>query len=179
MTRILAFLDREDHSRDPALALIGPGLRKTYDWRVERAARATYAEVQSRHARYALTASLMPMLVRAGIPVLAGTDAGYLNSFNYLGQGLHDKLARYVEAGLTPAQALRSAVITGPKFLRREARYGALAPGKAADVLILTANPLADIAATRSIDTVILKGRVLDRSALDRLLAEARRKAAH
>lgn len=177
MTRILAFLDREDHSRDPALELIGPGLRKTYDWRVERAAKATPEEVERRHARYALTASLMPMLARAGVPILAGTDAGYLNSFNYPGQGLHDELARYVEAGLTPAEALRSAVITGPAFLGRSARHGALANGKAADVLILTANPLADIAATRRIDAVILKGRYLNPAALDALLAEARTKA--
>lgn len=178
MTRILAFLDREDHARDPGLALIGPGLRKTYEWRVERAAKASPQEIDRRHARYQRTASLMPLLVRAGMPILAGTDAGYLNSFNYPGQGLHDELARYVEAGLTPAQALRSAVVTGPAFLGKTGRYGALAPGKAADILILDADPLADIAATRAIRSVVLKGRLLDRDALNALLAEARRKAA-
>jgi imidazolonepropionase-like amidohydrolase len=179
MTRILAYLDHDDHSHDPALALIGPGLRKTYEWRVERAAKATPEDVARRHAQYALTSSLMPLVVKAGLPILAGTDAGYLNSFNYLGQGLHDELARYVEAGLTPAQALRSAVVTGPAFLGKSSRYGAVAPGKAADILILDANPLTDIAATRSIRSVVLKGRLYDRPALDAMLAEARKLAAH
>jgi imidazolonepropionase-like amidohydrolase len=178
MTRILAYLDRDDHTHDEALALIGPGLRKTYEWRIERAAKATPDEVARRHAKYELTASLMPLVAEAGLPILAGTDAGYLNSFNYPGQGLHDELARYLEAGLTPAQALRSAVITGPAFLGKSARYGAIEPGKAADILVLDANPLADIAATRAIRTVVLHGHTYDRAALDKLLADARAAAA-
>ncbi|HKP34266.1 MAG TPA: amidohydrolase family protein, partial [Sphingomicrobium sp.] len=177
MSRILAYLDREDHRADPALVYIGPGLRKTYDWRVERAAKATPAQVRARHDEYELSLKVLPMLRDAGIPILAGTDAGYLNSFNYPGQGLHDELARYVEAGLTPRQALASATITGPAFLGHSARYGAVANGKAADILILDANPLGDIAATRSIRGVVLKGRWLDRAALDALLAGAKAKA--
>ena len=150
MGRILAYLDREDHSRDAALAYIGPGLRKTYEWRVERAAKATPEQVAARHKEYELSAQALPMLVEAGIPILAGTDAGYLNSFNYPGQGIHDELARYVEAGLTPRQALVSATVTGPAFLGRTERYGAVTAGKAADLLILDAYPLEAISATRS-----------------------------
>ncbi|GAA4718639.1 amidohydrolase family protein [Sphingomonas lutea] len=177
MGRILAYLDREDHRGDPALAYIDPGLRKTYDWRVERAAKATPAEVAARHKEYELSARVLPMLVAAGIPILAGTDAGYLNSFNYPGQGIHDELQRYVEAGLTPQQALTSATITGPAFLGHSARYGAVKPGKAADILILDANPLRDIAATRQVRGVVLTGKFLDRAALDALLAAAKAKA--
>jgi len=178
MSRILAYLDREDHSKDPALALIGPGLRKTYDWRVERAAKATPEQIAARHKKYELSVKVLPMLVEGGIPILAGTDAGYLNSFNYPGQGLHDELQRYVEAGLTPQQALISATMTGPAFLGHSARYGAVAPGKAADLLILDANPLQSIAATRAIRSVVLRGTLLDRGALDALLAQAKAKAA-
>lgn len=177
MSRILAYLDREDHRNDPALAYIGPGLRKTYEWRVERAAKATPAQVEARHREYELSLKVLPMLVEAGIPILAGTDAGYLNSFNYPGQGLHDELERYVEAGLTPQQALASATITGPAFLGRSGRYGAVAKGKAADILILDANPLRDIGATRRVHGVVLKGKWLDRAALDKLLSAAKAKA--
>ena len=177
MGRILAYLDREDHSKDPALAYIGPGLRKTYDWRVERAAKATPEQVAARHKEYELSAKVLPMLVEAGIPILAGTDAGYLNSFNYPGQGIHDELQRYFEAGLTPQQALISATITGPAFLGHSDRYGAVSPGKAADLLILDANPLQSISATRSIRAVVLHGKLLDRAGLDRLLQEAKAKA--
>ncbi len=177
MGRILAFLDREDHSKDPGLAYIGPGLRKTYDWRIERAAKATPAQIAARHKEYELSKRVLPMLVAAGIPILAGTDAGYLNSFNYPGEGLHDELERYVEAGLTPRQALASATITGPRFLGYSARYGAVAPSKAADLLILDSNPLRSVKATRAIRAVVLHGRLLDRAALDKLLENAKAKA--
>jgi len=177
MGRILAYLDREDHSKDAGLSYIGPGLRKTYDWRVERAAKATPQQVAERHKEYELSVRVLPMLVKAGIPIMAGTDAGYLNSFNYPGWGLHDELDRYVEAGLTPQQALTTATITGPRFLGRAGRYGSVSAGKAADLLILDANPLRSIKATRAINAVVLHGRLLDRAALDAMLTEAKRKA--
>ena len=174
MGRILANLDREDHLKDPGLAYIGPGLRKTYDWRIERAAKATPEQVAARHKEYDLSARVLPMLVEAGIPILAGTDAGYLNSFNYPGEGLHEELERYVEAGLTPQQALASAILTGPRFLGHSDRYGSVTAGKAADLLVLDANPLKSVAATRGINAVVLHGRLLDRAALDKLLADAK-----
>ncbi len=117
------------------------------------------------------------MLVAAGIPILAGTDAGYLNSFNYPGEGLHEELERYVDAGLTAQQALTSATITGPRFLGHSDRYGAVTSGKAADLLILDANPLKSVTATRAIRSVVLHGRLLDRASLDKLLEEAKAKA--
>lgn len=178
MGRILAYLDREDHRNDAALAYLGPGLRKTYEWRVERAAKATPAQVAARHREYELSVKVLPMLRDAGIPILAGTDAGYLNSFNYPGQGLHDELQRYVEAGLTPREALASATLTGPAFLGHADRYGAVTRGKAADLLMLDANPLEDISATRSVRGVVLHGKWLDRAALDGLLETAKAEGA-
>lgn len=174
MTRILAYLDQEDHRTDPALAYIGPGLRKTYEWRVERAAKATPAQVASRHREYELSVKVLPMLRDAGIPILAGTDAGYLNSFNYPGQGIHDELALYVQSGLSPREALATATITGPAFLGHSDRYGAIAKGKAADILLLDRNPLKDIQATRDIRGVMAHGRWMDRGALDGLLSSAK-----
>jgi imidazolonepropionase-like amidohydrolase len=117
------------------------------------------------------------MLVKAGIPIMAGTDAGYLNSFNYPGWGLHDELELYEAAGLTPRQVLESAILTGPRFLGHADRYGSVSVGKAADLLILNANPLRSLKATRGIHAVVLHGRLLDRAALDAMLAEARRRA--
>ena len=95
-SRIIDYLDREDHSRDAFLEYIGPGLRATYGWRVERAARDDAAAIERRHRRYQQVASVLPMLQAAGVTILAGTDAGYLNSFNYPGIGLHDELGLYV-----------------------------------------------------------------------------------
>lgn len=177
-SRIIAWLDSEDHSQDPYLAYIGPRLRQTYAWRIERAAKDDAAAVAARHARFDRGAAMLPMLQKAGVPIMAGTDAGFLNSFNYPGIGLHDELSLFVKRGLTPAQALASATRTGPAWFGRLDRYGAVAPGKAADLVVLDANPLADIAATRAIRLVMQKGQVHDRAALDAMLAATRAKVA-
>ena len=177
-SRIIAWLDRDSHADDPYLAYIGPKLRATYAWRVERAAKADAAAIAARHAHFDRMAAILPMLQQAGVPIMAGTDAGFLNSFNYPGAGLHDELALFVEEGLTPAQALTAATRASPAWFGRLDRYGAVAPGKAADIVLLERNPLEDIDAIRAIDTVILRGKVHDRHALDELLAEARAKVA-
>lgn len=170
--RITAYLDQEDHSRDDYLKYIGPKLRQTYDWRVQRAAQDGPAAVAYRHANFEKAAALLPMLVQEGLPIIAGTDAGFLNSFDYPGIALHDELGLYVRYGLTPAQALRTAVINGPRFLSKQADYGALSAGKLADIVVLDANPLADIAATRKIHAVMTRGRLLERAQLDQMLNE-------
>ena len=64
----------------------------------------------------------------------------------------------------------------GPAWFGRLNRYGAVAPGKAADLVLLEKNPLTDINATRAINTVMLRGQLFDRTALDALLEETRAK---
>jgi cytosine/adenosine deaminase-related metal-dependent hydrolase len=58
-------------------------------------------------------------------------------------------------------------------FLGRADTAGTIAPGKVADLVLLDADPLADIRAVRRVDTVVTAGRVLDRATLDRMLADA------
>jgi imidazolonepropionase-like amidohydrolase len=108
------------------------------------------------------------------VRIIAGTDAGFLNSFNFPGIGLHEELELFVKAGLTPLQALQSATLAGPAFLGRSDRYGAVAAGRVADLTLLDRNPLEDIRATRAIRGVVLHGRHLDRTALDTLLTNVR-----
>jgi len=176
--RTLAYLDSEDHAHDAFLAYIGPGLRKTYQWRINRAAKATPEQVAARHREYEQTATVLPMLEKAGVTIMAGTDAGFLNSFDYPALGLHQELALYVKTGLTPAEALAAATRAGPAWFGKLDRYGSVETGKQADLVLLTRNPLEDISATQSVDTVILRGAVEDRAALDRLLADAKAKVA-
>jgi len=177
-SRILAFLDQDTHRGDTYLAYIGPGLRKTYQGRVERAAQADAAAVAQRHAHYGRVAAVLPLLQQAGVTILGGTDAGFLNSFNYPGVGLLDELSLYVKNGLTPAQALSSATRAGPAWFGRLDAYGAVSEGRAADLVLLDRNPLADIEALRSTRAVVLRGTLHDRAALDRMLAGTRDKVA-
>ncbi|KAF1016784.1 MAG: Adenine deaminase [Stenotrophomonas maltophilia] len=176
--RILDFLDQDDHAKDPYLAYIGPGLRATYQWRVDRAAKASPAQIEARQAQYHQVAAVLPLLQEAGVTIIAGTDAGFLNSYNFPGIALHQELQLFVKEGLSAPQALSAATRSGPAWFGQMDRYGGVAAGKAADLVPLTANPLQDIAATQKIDTVILRGVVYDRAALDAMLAATRAKVA-
>lgn len=111
----------------------------------------------------------------AGVKILAGTDAG--DSYVFPGFGIHDELAEFVRAGLTPAEALRSATIDAAVFAEMEKSYGSVEAGKAADLLLLDANPLEDVRHTRRIAGLFFAGKYLDRAALDELLAFAEQQA--
>lgn len=170
-SRIVAWLDQDDHTGDDYLKYIGPGLQATYAWRVERAAKDSPAEIERRHARFETVAdTTLPLLQQAGVTLLTGTDAGYLNSFNYPGIGLHEELALLVRHGVSPLVALQGATINGARFLGQDREHGSLEPGKAADLLLLDADPLRDIAATRRIHALVMRGEVFDRARLDAML---------
>ena len=104
---------------------------------------------------------------RAGVRILAGTDAPWLV---VPGFGLHDELVLLVKAGLTPADALRAATLDTAQFLGLQNSLGTVETGKFADLVLLDANPLQDIRNTQKISGVFLQGHYFDRQALDGLL---------
>jgi imidazolonepropionase-like amidohydrolase len=106
-------------------------------------------------------------LNRSGVTLLAGTD---LAGPRIPGFTLHDELVTLVEVGLTPLQALRAATINPSRVLNREGDFGSVTTGKRADLVLLDANPLADIHNTRRIAAVVLGGKLLRRGDLDALL---------
>jgi imidazolonepropionase-like amidohydrolase len=108
---------------------------------------------------------------REGVPFLAGTDSGGV-PYLYYGFSLHDELALLVEAGFTPIQALQAATLDPARFLGFP-DSGTIEVGKRADLVLLTADPLADIHNTRRIEAVILKGRFHDQRELAALLNAA------
>jgi imidazolonepropionase-like amidohydrolase len=117
-------------------------------------------------------ADLVGKINRAGVPMLAGSDCP--NPYVYPGFSLHDELGLLVHAGLTPAEALRTATINPARFLGVTDSLGVVSKGKVADLVLLDANPLDDIANTKQIRAVIQGGRLLDRAALDGLLGHAK-----
>jgi imidazolonepropionase-like amidohydrolase len=107
---------------------------------------------------------------QAGVDILAGTDT--LNPFCFPGFSLHDELVLLVRAGLTPMQALQTATLNPARFMGRENELGTIAKGKLADLVILDANPLENIANTQKINAVVMSGRLFSRSSLDGMLAD-------
>src|SRR5262249_53795534 len=120
---------------------------------------------------YRRSAGLVRAMHRAGVPFLAGTDT--TNPFIFPGFSLHDELALLVaEGGFTPLEALQAATRDPAQFLGREKDLGTAEPGKLADLVLLDADPLADIHNTTRIAAVVANGRLLPRDRLDRMLAE-------
>lgn len=118
------------------------------------------------------SAELVGRLHREGASILAGTDS--FDAFCLPGVALHQELEQLVAAGLSPLAALQAATREPARFLSRLQRAGTVERGKRADLLLLTADPLADIRNTRRIARVVAGGRVLERADLDALLAGVR-----
>lgn len=141
-------------------------------WRAARtpppqAAPQQKAALQS---RLALTGALHD----AGVSLLAGSDMAAL-PYTYPGASLHNELVLMVDAGLPPAEALATATTEPARYLGRAYEMGAVAPGMIADLVLLAKNPLVDIAHVRTVEAVVVGGRLLARPQLDGFLEQARR----
>ena len=101
----------------------------------------------------------------AGVKLGLGTDTGGVTGGQYFGLASLIELELLVRAGLTPAQAIVAATRNSADILGLD-RLGTVAVGKSADFLVLEANPLEDIANTRRISTVYLRGTEINRAAL-------------
>lgn len=103
----------------------------------------------------------------AGVTILAGSDA--VNGGQFPGAGLHDELAKLVEAGMTPAEALRAATYDNARFLAgAQADFGEISPGRRADLVLVDGDPTVDIARSQRITHVWLNGVDLQRHARPR-----------
>jgi len=177
ISRVTAYLDQEDHWKDDYLKYLGQGLKNTYWWRVNRAAGDSKEAIELRHRIFEKSASLLPLLKKAGVSIIAGTDAGYLNSFDYPGLGLHTELELMVKYGLSPLEALQASIINGPAFFDKQHIYGKIEKGFRSDMILLTANPLDAISNTKNIQAVIHDGQYFSREALDKLLSDVEKDA--
>jgi imidazolonepropionase-like amidohydrolase len=121
--------------------------------------------------RWPVARAIVSAMHRAGVPIMAGTDSPMPGV--YPGFALHEELAKLVESGLTPLEALRSATFAPARFLGIAGMSGTVAVGMRADLVLLDADPTKDIRNTRRINAVLLDGRLLRRDALDALLEAA------
>ncbi|HEY2547825.1 MAG TPA: amidohydrolase family protein, partial [Candidatus Acidoferrum sp.] len=179
VTPTLASLDITSHPErwktdDPLLAFVPPAMAK--QWRDS----FTDESMKERAAWLARQAAndwkLTGELHRAGVPLLVGSDS--LDSFVIPGDSFHHELAELVRAGFTSMEALQAATQGAARFLGREKDLGTVEAGHAADLVLLSANPVEDIGNTRRVWAVVRNGGYYDRAALDGLLAHAKEAAA-
>ena len=133
----------------------------------DRSAAARARAIRTR----ALNRRLVRGLSGAGVGLLAGTDTPL---YAVPGYSLHGELILLQEAGLTPLQALRTATLEPARYLRAPDSLGSVAAGRVADLVVLRANPLADVSATREVEMVMTRGRLLRRRELDALVLQGR-----
>jgi imidazolonepropionase-like amidohydrolase len=120
----------------------------------------------------ALRRRLIKALHDGGVGILLGSDAP--QTWNVPGFSIHREIASYVAAGLTPYQALVTGTHGVAAHFNTLDRSGTIETGKRADVVLLDANPLQDISNTSKIAGVMIAGRWLPKSELDRRLNESR-----
>jgi hypothetical protein len=151
---------------DPRLKYIPPAVQNRWT-------EAASAGAAIKSKSYERKVQVVGAVHRAGVPLLAGTDAGWVQPYVYAGFSLHDELAQLVRAGLTPMESLQTATINPARFLGMEKDLGTIEKGKIASVVLLDADPFADIHNTTKISKVFLAGREFDRPELDQMLKSA------
>ncbi len=118
------------------------------------------ATLELRRRQFAKLQELTGMMFRAGVELMAGTDTPV--QFCPPGGALHQELELLTASGLTPADALIAATKHNARALGEAGQLGTIETGKLADLVILDADPLADIRNTRKIHRVIHAGYLID-----------------
>lgn len=136
---------------EPGIDHVAPQLREALDSPPPPADQAAVTT-----ARWHVLMATLRSLHAAGVPIVAGTDQ------LIPGYSLHRELELYVEAGFTPLEALQSATLEAARALGLENESGSFGVGKRGDVLLLNADPLADIHNTRSVWRTVAAGAVYD-----------------
>ena len=170
----LAYLKETDHSNDPFLQFLTLKYVSNYEWRIQRMANETPAQLQQRKDRLEMLKKQLPAMQSAGLKLMAGSDAAALNTYVYPAESLIKELEIFAEAGLTPLQILQSATTAGAKYFGVLQKTSTVEVGKNADLVLLDSNPLDNISNLRKVNTVVARGVLYDRAQLDRMLLQAK-----
>ena len=170
--RSMASLDDPTFRSDPRLKYLPPSVRGIWEPIKDFRFKDRTAE-DSELSRLVLKkqVEIIGRMRRAGVEFIAGTDT--LNPFCFPGFSLHDELVLLAGAGLTPMEALQAATLNPARFSGKEKELGTVEKGKVADLVLLEANPLEDINNTRRINAVVVGGKLISNSEIQRMLATA------
>jgi len=165
-------IDVTDYSKDQRTKYV-PAFWKNKTWKrfVEEITSGYKSDdIETRKKFVEKELEVVGLLHRAGIPFLAGTDTP-AGVHVFPGFSLHEELQRFVAAGFTPCEALQTATLNPARFFGLEEQLGSIEKGKLADLVLLSANPLEDIANTQKIAAVIVDGHYISHAELDKFLA--------
>ena len=154
----------DDPELRAAFDLYNPDALAGWDDPARRAEVVDDPGFEDRKAAFGQLLDFVKTMHDAGVAVALGNDAGTPNV--PFGWGMHHEMELYVEAGLTPMDAIVAATATGAAQMPPvgEADFGTLEAGKVADLIVLNADPLAEIRNTLEIDRVMRLGEWVDRS---------------
>ena len=157
---------------DPNLVYVDKG--RIAQWQATAAAAAARpaAERAALAEMYTLQKSVTKLLKQNGVKMMTGSDAGQASTWVIPGFGLHQDFQELGLAGLSPLEILQMATLNGAEFLHRESSMGTVDAGKNADLVLLDANPIADVANLSKISAVFLKGRHFPKNALDKMKSD-------
>jgi imidazolonepropionase-like amidohydrolase len=138
-------------------------------WIAQKQGMDTQYPAATRERFIALRRKILKALYDGGVPFALGSDAPQV--WNVPGFSAHRELQALVKAGLTPFQALQTGTANVGVYFGTSATTGTVARGKRADLVLLDANPLADITNSTKIAGVMLNGRWMSRAEIDKRLA--------
>lgn len=174
--RSVAYLDDSTLKQDPRLAYIPKFFSASWDPRQDFRFRAVTAQGWADRKRiHARQLEIGRIMFRGGVKFLAGTDLS--NPWIFPGFSLHDELANFVAIGMTPLQALQTATLNPARFYAAVDSMGTVGVNKVADLVVLDANPLADIRNVSRIHAVVANGRLIDAQQRAALLKDAEARA--
>jgi imidazolonepropionase-like amidohydrolase len=145
------------HAKEADVAAFEPGINDApFVLSTKFRAMGGTASVDQMRDRLAQNLAVIGALHKAGVPIVPGSDTGLV------GYGLHREIELYVEAGMTPLEAIQSATVVSARAMKLDGDVGTVQAGKRADLILIDGDPLADIRNLRKVWRVIANGRVFD-----------------
>jgi imidazolonepropionase-like amidohydrolase len=149
------------HSREVDVASFEPGIGKApFVLDVKFRGMGGNTTEQQMRARTAQTLAVIGALHKAGVIIVPGSDTGLV------GYGLHRELELYVQAGMTPLEAIQSATIVSARAMKLDRDSGTIEAGKRADMILVDGDPLSNIEDLRKVSRVVANGRIFDTAKL-------------
>ena len=173
MLRRSMFADADELAASAYVHYIPASIRKGWTDPREDRKKLSARNLELANAQYEKLRELLPLMRKAGVMIMAGTDTG--DPYTFPGYDLHRELELMVGAGLTPLEALRSATLEPARYLDATVSMGSIEAGKDADLVLLNADPLKDIRNTQKIAGVVVDGVYLPKLQLTAMLPAARK----